>query len=51
MRQHQKTLSKEDFQYAVDQNFVTLLSDGTEVELCFKGREKAVTADNLDEYI
>jgi hypothetical protein len=28
-----------------------LLSDGTEVELCFKGREKDVTADNLNEYI
>lgn len=30
---------------------MTVLSDGTEVELCFKGREKQVTLENLDEYI
>lgn len=30
---------------------MTLLSDASEVELCFKGSEKDVTADNVEEYI
>ena len=34
-----------------DQRFVTLLSDGTEVELCFKGKEKLVTQENKEDYI
>ncbi len=30
---------------------MTLLSDGSEVELTFRGAEKDVTADNVDEFI
>lgn len=51
LRKHKLTLSQEEFEATVDERFVTLLSDGTECELCFKGREKIVTLENLDEYI
>lgn len=40
-----------DFSANVDEKFVTHLSDGTEVELCFNGSKKAVTLENLVEYI
>ena len=51
LRSHKKSLKPEDFDAAVDQQFVTLLSDGSEVELCFRGKEKNVTWDNVDEFI
>jgi hypothetical protein len=38
---------EEEFNSAVDERFVTQLSDGTEAELCFNGRQKRVTLDNL----
>lgn len=40
-----------EFNENVDERFVTLLSDGTEVELCLGGRKKKVTIQNLEEYI
>lgn len=45
------TLSKEEFEENVDERFITLLSDGSEVELAFKGRDKIVTQENLSTYI
>jgi hypothetical protein len=38
MRMNTKALSEDDFQYAVDEYFVTLLSNGKEVELCPGGK-------------
>ena len=35
----------------VDERFVTLISDGTEVEMCLGGKDKKVTLENLEEYI
>ena len=45
------TLSKEEFEENVDERFITLLSDGSEVELAFRGRDKVVTQENLGTYI
>ncbi|CDW73494.1 UNKNOWN [Stylonychia lemnae] len=50
-RNHKKTLTPEDFEFAIDQKFVTLLSDGSEVELCFKGSERQVKFEDIDEFI
>lgn len=36
---------------AVDQRFVTILSDGTEIDLCPNGSKKQVTLENLAEYL
>ena len=42
---------EEEFYASVDQYFVTLLTDGSEVELCSGGRKKKLTLENLEEYI
>ena len=42
---------EEEFNSTVDEKFVTLLSDGYEVELCVGGRQRNVTLDNLEEYL
>ena len=42
---------EEEFNCTVDEKFVTLLSDGSEVELCVGGRHRKVTLDNLEEYL
>ena len=41
-----ESMTAEEFDSSVDQNFTTHLSNGTEVELCYKGREKRVTKAN-----
>ena len=46
-----KGLSEDEFQYAVDEYFVTLLSNGKEVELCPGGKGRKVTKANMEEYI
>jgi hypothetical protein len=46
-----RELSEEDFTYAVDESFVTLLSNGQEVELVPGGATRKVSKANLDEYI
>jgi uncharacterized membrane protein YebE (DUF533 family) len=38
---------EEEFNCTVDEKFVTLLSDGSEVELCIGGRQRQVTLENL----
>ena len=50
---HSKTTaSEEEFEmYSGSQNFVTVLSHGTEVPLCSDGFTKKVTRENLPEYI
>ena len=42
---------EEEFLANVDEYFVTLLTDGSEAELCHNGRRRKVTLENLDEYI
>ena len=44
-------MSDEEFKYGVDQNFMTVLNNGQEVEVCEDGKEKMVTKDNIEEYI
>lgn len=44
-------LSDEEFEAAVDSNFTTLLSNGTEVQLKPNGRNTRVTKQNLQEYL
>lgn len=51
MRMNTKHMSEDDFQYAVDEYFVTLLSNGKEVELCPGGKTRKVTKANMEEYI
>jgi E3 ubiquitin-protein ligase HECTD3 len=51
MRKNAKTMSDEEFKYGVDQNFMTVLNNGQEVEVCEDGKEKMVTKDNIEEYI
>jgi len=51
MQTHGESLSDEDFAAAVDQSFTTVLSNGTEVELCHEGESKKVRRDNIDEFI
>ena len=42
---------EEEFNETVNETFVTLLSDGQEVELCHNGRQTKVTLQNLNEYL
>ena len=42
---------EEEFNETVNETFITLLSDGTEVELCHNGRDTKVTLQNLNEYL
>jgi len=51
LRMNTKNLSTEDFEYAVDETFVTLLSNGQQVDLLPGGHLKKVTKDNMEEYI
>lgn len=51
LRNNTKDLSEEEFDAVVDEYFVTLLSNGKEVELMPGGRNIKVTKNNLDEYI
>jgi len=51
LRQQAAQLTAEEFEAGVDQSFVTLLSNGSEVQLCKGGKAKQVTKDNLEEYI
>ena len=51
LRMNTKGLSEEDFKYAVDEYFVTLLSNGKEIELCPGGKARKVTKANMEEYI
>lgn len=41
----------EEFYATVDQKFVTILSNGNEIELCQNGRQRQVTLENLEEFI
>jgi len=51
LRTKTKDLSDEDFEYGIDECFVTLLSSGHLVELVPGGQEKKVTKANLNQYI
>jgi len=51
MRMNTKNLGEDEFEYAVDEYFVTLLSNGKEVELCPGGKSRKVTKANMEEYI
>ena len=51
LRQNTKDVSEEDFEYAVDETFVTLLSNGQQVELIPGGSGVKVTKANIAEYI
>ncbi|CDW82480.1 hect e3 ubiquitin [Stylonychia lemnae] len=51
LRNNAKGLSDDDFEAAIEEQFVTLLSNGTQVELIPGGRNTRVTKSNLDEYI
>ncbi|TNV74071.1 hypothetical protein FGO68_gene5475 [Halteria grandinella] len=51
LRQNSKDVSEEDFEYAVDENFVTLLSNGAVHELIPGGAGVKVTKKNIGEYI
>ena len=51
LRKNTKKISAEEFKWAIDENFVTLLSNGLQVELVPGGRSKKVTKENLKEYI
>lgn len=51
LRMNSKDLTEEDFEYAVDETFVTLLSNGTPVELIPGGSQIKVTKANLDQYL
>lgn len=51
LRNKGKALSKREFETCIDEYFVTLRSDGSEIELIPGGKSIQVTQDNLDEYI
>ena len=51
LRDNTKDLSEEDFDSVIDEYFVTLLSNGKEVELIPGGRNVKVTKANIEEYI
>lgn len=51
LRNNTKDLSEEDFDACIDEYFVTLLSNGTQVELIPGGKNVKVTKQNLNEYI
>ena len=50
LRLNGKQLTEETFEYGVDEYFVTILSNGTQVELCPGGKSKRVTKQNFEEY-
>ena len=51
MKQYGGILSANDFAASIDQNFTTVLSNGSEVSLCPGGETKKVTHANMDEFI
>lgn len=51
LRKNTKEISEEEFEYAIEEYFVTHLSNGHEVELVHDGRNKRITKANLDDYI
>lgn len=51
LRKNTKKISAEEFNLAIDEYFVTLLSNGKQVELLPGGRQKRVTKANLKDYI
>ena len=51
LREFSHTLSDQEFEATVDQNFVTVLSNGDEVVLCEGGEEKKVNKANIEEFI
>lgn len=44
-------MTDEEFDMTVDQNFTTVLSDGTEVILCPDGENRKVRKGGIDEFI
>ena len=52
LRGHSQTMGEEEFAIAADsQNFVTILSQGTEVAICDEGYQRKVTRDSVQEFI
>lgn len=51
MKQYGSMLSADDFAASIDQNFTTVLSNGSEVSLCPGGETKKVTQANMEEFI
>jgi E3 ubiquitin-protein ligase HERC2 len=51
LRKHAKELDETSFEYAVDQNFTTVLSNGQVVDLCEGGKDMRVTKDNYEKFI
>jgi len=51
LRDHGASLSDEDFEAGVEQNFSTVLSNGDEVVLCEGGEERRVTKNSIEEFI
>ena len=51
MQQYAHTLSDEEFQYGVDQNFTTVLSCGDEVPICPDGENIQVTKENISDFV
>jgi hypothetical protein len=51
LRKNTKDLTAEEFEWAIDETFVTHLSNGKQVELVPGGSSKKVTKDNLNDYI
>lgn len=50
LRLNGKQLTEETFEDGVDEYFVTILSNGAQVELCTGGKSKRVTKQNFEEY-
>lgn len=48
LREFSHTLSDQEFEATVDQNFVTVLSNGDEVVLCEGGEEMKVNKSNIE---
>lgn len=51
LRQYSGFLGDDEFAASIDQTFTTVLSSGDEVSLCPGGESKAVTKQNLNEFI
>lgn len=51
LRQYSSSLTDEEFEATIDQNFTTVLSNGDEVVLCEGGEEKMIKKDNIEEFI
>ena len=51
MRKQAEQVTEDMFEYVIDQDFTTIRSDGEEVLLEPRGKEKKVTKANLEEYI